>query len=135
MKTTNTFAVLLFVRLHKYSQTEGLIYARITVNGTTTELSLKETVSIAQWNGDKQQVEGRTPQVKALNTHLDNVVFKLKEKYRQMVDKDLQVDAQAIKDAFTGKQAELKGHTLCELVSYHYRMEGEKLPGHKYKNI
>ena len=134
MKTTNTFAVLLFVRLHKYSQTEGLIYARITVNGTSTELSLKETVSIAQWNADKQQVEGRTPQVKALNAHLDNVMFKLKEKYRQMVDKDLPVDAQAIKDAFTGRQAESKSHTLCELVSYHYRMEGEKLTWGTMKN-
>ncbi len=134
MKTTNTFSVLLFVRLGKKSQTEGLIYARITVNGTTTELSLKETVSIGQWNSERQEVEGRTPQVKALNAHLDNVLFQLKQKYRQMIDKDLPVDAQTIKDSFLGKQTEQKGHTLCELVTYHYSLEGEKLTWGTMKN-
>ena len=134
MKTTNTFSVVLFLRPNKQNRAEGLIYARITVNGTTTELSLKETVSIEQWNPERQEVAGRTPQIKALNAHLDNVVFKLKEKYRQMVDKDLPVDAQTIKDAFLGKQTEPKGHTLCELVSYHYRMEGEKLTWGTMKN-
>ncbi len=133
MKTTTTFAVSLFVRL-KNSQTDGLIYARITVNGTATELSLKETIPIEQWNPMRQEVEGRTPQVKALNTHLDNVVFKIKEKYRQMIDKDVPVDAQAIKDAFLGKQTEQKGHTLRELITYHDRMEGEKLAWGTMKN-
>ena len=73
MKTVSTFSVILILRPIKNKINEGLIYARISVNGEQREISLKEKVLISQWNADKQQVEGRTPQKKALNTHLDNV--------------------------------------------------------------
>lgn len=122
MKTTTTFSVVLFLQPNKRNRTEGLIYASITVNGIATELSLKETIPVEHWNPIRQEAEGRTPQVKALNAYLDDVAFKLKKKYRQIVDKDLPVNAQVIKDALVGKQTEQKGHTLCELVTYHYKM-------------
>jgi len=99
MKTVSTFSVILICRPDKKKPKEGLIYARITVNGEQREISLKEKVQVSQWNSDKQQLEGRTPQVKALNTHLDNVLFKIKEKYRSFIDKELPVTAQGIKEA------------------------------------
>ena len=61
MKAVNTFYVILICRPDKKKLKEGLIYARITVNGERKEISLKEKVPISQWNSDKQQPEGRTP--------------------------------------------------------------------------
>jgi integrase/recombinase XerD len=78
MKTVSTFSVILICRPGKNKINEGLIYARISINGEQREISLKEKIALDQWNADKQQVEGRTPPTKALNTHLDNVLFKLK---------------------------------------------------------
>ena len=126
MKTVSTFSIILICRPGKNKTNEGLIYARISVNGEQREISLKEKVPINQWNVDKQQVEGRTPQIKALNTHLDNVLFKLKEKYRWFVNKELPITAQGIKDAYLGIQSTPKGHTFCELIAYHFKMEGNQ---------
>ena len=118
MKTVNTFSVILICKMGKNNVSEGLIYARVSVNGERKEISLKEKVSISQWNGEKQQLEGRTPQVKALNTHLDNMLFKIKEKYRSFIDKELPVTAQSIKDAYLGIQSTPKGQTLYENSKY-----------------
>ena len=122
MKTMNTFSVILICRPVKNKINEGLIYARITLNGEQKEISLKEKVPVSQWNVDKQQVEGRTQQIKALNIHLDNVLFKIKEKYRSFIEKELPVTAQGIKDAYLGIQSTPMGHTLCELMAYHSKI-------------
>jgi hypothetical protein len=134
MKTVSTFSIILICRPGKNKINEGLIYACISVNGEQREILLKEKVPISQWNVDKQRVEGRTPQIKALNTHLDNVLFKIKEKYRSFLDNELPVTAQGIKDAYLGIQPAPKGHTLCELIAYHSKMEGEKLSPGTMKN-
>ena len=134
MKTNNTFSIMLLCRPSKKNTSEGLIYARITVNGEQTEISLKEKIAVKQWNVLKQEVDGRSPQTKALNTHLDNVKFKIKEKYRSLLDKDAAITAQIIKDAYLGNQGEPKGHSICELMTYHEKMEGEKLSWGTMKN-
>src|SRR4051812_44086192 len=109
MKTNNTFSIMLLCRPSKKNISEGLIYARITVNGEQTEISLKEKIPVKQWNVLQQQVGGRSVEIKALNTHLDNVKFKIKEKYRSLLDKDATIKAQIIKDAYLGNQGEQKG--------------------------
>ncbi len=79
-------------------------------------------------------MEGRTLQIKALNTHLDNILFKIKEKYSWIIDKEIPVTAQGIKDAYIGIQSIPKGHTLCKLITYHSKVEGEKLSSGTMKN-
>lgn len=103
MKTNNTFANMFLCRPNKKDNKEGLIYVRITVNGNQTEVSLKEKIMTVQWNVLKQQLNGRTIQIKAINTYIDDVRFKLKEKYREMETKDITITAQSIKDIFLGK--------------------------------
>ncbi|WP_018616335.1 site-specific integrase [Segetibacter koreensis] len=125
---------MLLCRPTKKDTTVGGIYVRITANGKQTEISLNEKIPVNQWNVQKQEVNGRTPQVKALNTHLENVRFKIKEKYRALVDKDLPITAKGIKDVFLGNQVEQKGHSLSELVAYHAKMQGEKLSPGTMKN-
>ena len=65
----------------------------------------------------KQQVDGRSPQIKALNTHLDNVKFKIKEKYRSLLNKEATITAQIMKNAYLGNEPEQKGHSICECWS------------------
>jgi hypothetical protein len=134
MKTNNTFSIVFLCRPSKKDTSMGSIFVRITANGKQTEISLNEKLPVSQWNVQKQEANGRTPLVKALNSHVDNVRFKIKEKYRTLVDKDLPITAQGIKDAFLGNQVEQKGHTLNELIAYHEKIEGEKLSPGTMKN-
>jgi integrase/recombinase XerD len=134
MKTNNTFSIMLLCRPSKKDVSEGLIYVRITVNGEQTEISLKEKIPVKHWNLMKQHVDGRSPQIKALNTHLDNVKFKIKEKYRSLLDKEVTITAQIMKNAYLGNEPEQKGHSICELMAYHTKMEGEKLSPGTMKN-
>ena len=134
MRTNNTFSIVLLCRPSKKDTTMGGIYVRITANGKQTEISLNEKLPLSQWNVQKQEANGRTLQVKALNTHLDNVRFMIKEKYRALVNKDVPITAQGIKDAFLGNQVEQKGHSMIELMAYHTKVEGDKLSPDTMKN-
>ncbi len=134
MTRTNTFALTLRCRRTKPNSSQGLLFVRVVVNGTTLEISLKEKVSLSAWNEEKGEVDGRVPEAKALNNYLKNVLFRLREKYRTMIDKGEEVTAQNIKDSFTGNEREPHEHSLCELMKYHYELEGEKLSWGTMKN-
>lgn len=84
-------------------------YVRITVNGEQTELSLKETDTSKAMEGYETASDGRSRQIKALNTHLDNVKFKIKEKYRSLLDKEATITPQIMKNAYLGNQLNKKG--------------------------
>lgn len=57
MRTTNTFGIQFVLRLPKNKIDEmATVYARITVNGRRTEISLKSKVSIKNWDEGKSKM-------------------------------------------------------------------------------
>jgi site-specific recombinase XerD len=53
-----------------------------------------------------------------INKHINDVRFRIEEKYRELERQQVLITAQSIKDAYSGVQKKLKGHTLFELTQY-----------------
>jgi integrase/recombinase XerD len=127
MKTTHSFSIDFIIRRCKDDRGQALIYARITVDEERKEISLKERINAADWDGKKEVVKGRTEPVKSLNQHIEEVRFKLKDKYHALCDKEAIVTAESVKQAYLGVHTQLKGHKLIELLDYYYKIWKPKL--------
>ncbi len=135
MKTTHSFSIDFIIRRCKDDRVQALIYARITVDEERKEISLKERINAADWDGKKEVVRGRTEPVKSLNQHIEEVRFKLKEKYRALCDKEALVTAESVKQAYLGLHTQLKGHKLIELLDYYHKIWKPKLKPVGFKNV
>lgn len=102
MVSTNTFSVNFIIRYNKKNRSVALIYARIMVNGEIKEISLKETIKSADWDTARESVKGKSTQAKAINRYIEDVRFRLKEKYRMLEEKNYLVTASAVKEAYLG---------------------------------
>ncbi len=135
MKADNRFGIDFVIRLHKKDKTKALLYARITVNKQSREVSLKEPVDPESWDAAAEQVKGKTVAAKALNRHIEEVRFKIREKYRLLSEKEAILSAEAVKLAYLGNHAiQRPGHTLCELMALHTKIQFPKLKFGTTKN-
>jgi integrase/recombinase XerD len=135
MKTTHSFGIDFIIRRCKENKRRALIYARITVDEERKEISLKEQIDAADWDSKKEMVKGRTEQVKSLNQHIDDVRFKIKEKYRALCDREALITADTVKQAYLGTLSALKGHKLVELLDYYYKIWEPQLKPGSFKNV
>ena len=117
MHVSNTFSILFWLHTAKQKDNLAPIYARITVNGKRTEISLKRTVSVTSWDSSKNRVTGRTDRVKSINSFLDQTHAKLQDCYSQLQSELKLITAQSIKARFLGADENHK--TLLELIKYH----------------
>jgi integrase/recombinase XerD len=135
MKANQTFGIDFITRLCKSDKTSALLFARITVDGERKEISLKEAIKIKDWDSAREIMKGQSIGAKTINSHIDDVRFRIKEKYRFFKDQELPITAEAVKEAYLGTHSTQKSkHTLCELLKYHTKIEGEKLKGGTMKN-
>ena len=135
MTTTHSFGIDMLIRRCKENKKKALIYARITVDEERKEISLKEQIDADDWDPKKEIVKGKTEQVKSLNQHIEDVRFRIKEKYRALCDKEMLVTAETVKQAYLGTHTALKGHKLVELLNYYYKIWEPQLKPGGFKNI
>jgi len=57
MTRTNTFSTLFWLKLSSAKNGKAPLYARITVNGKRSELSLKRKVYISDWDSAKSRLK------------------------------------------------------------------------------
>jgi hypothetical protein len=134
-ETNNSFATDFIIRISKYDRNSALIFARITVNRERAEISLKESVNPKDWDSARESVRGKSIEVKAINNHIDDVRFRIKEKYRLVQEEEFELTAQRLKEAFLENQAlQVCKHTICKLIQFHFKIEGEKLRAGTIKN-
>ena len=86
MKSTHSFSIDFVTRLCKENKKFAFIYARITVDGDPKEISIKEKIVTATWDNKQETVKGKSMEAKTINATIDNVRFRIKEKYRELVD-------------------------------------------------
>jgi len=134
MTTTHSFGIDMIIRRCKENKKKALIYARITVDEERKEISLKEQIDAADWGSKKEIVKGKTEQIKSLNQYIEDVRFKIKEKYRTLCDKEMLVNAETVK-AYLGTHTALKGHKLVELLNYYCKIWEPKLKPGGFKNV
>jgi site-specific recombinase XerD len=129
-----TFSIDFITRNSKTNLSQAFIYARITIDGDVKEISLHQTIPKERWDHKGETVAGKNMEVRAINEHIEKVRFRLRETYRQLQSEDKILAAQSVKDAYLGRNSNKKGHTLCELVKYHDKINRGELAEGTMKN-
>ncbi len=117
MPDFTTFSVLFFTRKLNRNTNDLSIYARITVNGKCSEMSLQRKTSVNEWDSSKGRLKGTTPRIKKLNSYLDQVYSKLLDTQKKLLDKDSLMTPAKVKASYLGLDEDHK--TLKDIVAYH----------------
>ncbi len=117
MPDFTTFSVLFFTRKLNRNKEELSIYARITVNGKCSEMSLKRKTLVNDWDNSKGRLKGNTLKVRELNSYLDQVYSKLLDTQKKLLDKDSLITAEKVKASYLGLDEDHK--TLRDIIHYH----------------
>ena len=117
MKTKSTFTIIFFTRKSRSISNQLSIYARITVNGKRSEMSLKRSIDQNQWDSTKNKGRGNSENARILNAYLDQVYNKLLQCHKELIEEDKVLSSDAIKSRYLGEDDNSK--TLKELIAYH----------------
>ncbi|MBB6129416.1 site-specific integrase [Mucilaginibacter lappiensis] len=134
MKTmNNTFGVIFYLRKYKATKDgKAPIYARITVNGSRIDLSVKRSIEQDNWNANKGMAKGSREEIVKLNNYLEQYRSGIVESYQELLLQKKLITAELVKDKFIGEdQAEF---TLCKLMEYHNSDQGLLLEPGTMKN-
>ena len=133
MKYTNTFGIHFIIRLPKQRKgSKALIYARLTVNGKRTEISLKQKVEAKAWDDVRGRVRGKTAESNKLNSYLERVRTIISDGYYDLIQKRKPVTVDSVKSLFVGVEEETL--TLSKLIEYHQEVAVGKLAPDTMKN-
>lgn len=130
----SSFSIDFITRKSKKDKTLASIYARITIDGEVKEISLRQSIPKEKWDHNAEIVKGKTAEVKSINEHIDKVRFRIRETYRKLQEEDKILTSESVKDAYLGRNSNKKGHTLCELVKYHNKINQDELADGTMKN-
>ena len=97
MPEFTTFSVLFFTRKISKNAEKLSIYARITVNGKSAEMSLQRKTSVNEWDSSKGRLRGSSERIKQMNRYLDQVYYQLLETHKRLLEKDNLISAKAVK--------------------------------------
>lgn len=116
MRTNQTFSISFFIRKKKKQPELALLYARITVNGISLELSLKRTIPVNKWNLAANKMQGSSGEARIINSKIDQAKNLLYKAYDNLQKEDKIITAQLVKARFLGSDqqhkplSELKWH-------------------------
>ncbi|WP_372755486.1 site-specific integrase [Mariniflexile sp.] len=117
MTRSNTFSILFWLKLASAKHRKAPLYARITVNGKRSELSLKRKVYISDWDSNKSRLKAVSDENKLINAYLEQVNVKLFECFQQLENRNKLVTSDVIKAHFLGNTE--SSHALSDIIAYH----------------
>ena len=117
MQTNSTFSIIFFTRKSRSVANKLSIYVRITVNRKRSEISLKRTILINEWDSSKNRGCGNSYKIRILNSYLDQCYSQLQDCQKQLLEDGKIVSSKAIKSRYLGEDTTHK--TLTELIAYH----------------
>ena len=134
MKSKNTFGIQFVLRLPKNKKDEmAVVYARITVNGRRAEISLKNKVSINNWDEAKGRAKGKREEIVKLNSHMEQVRSLIFDCYQELIQQNKPVSVNAVKAKYLGEDIE-EAMTLLKVAEYHKQVATTKLAPGTMKN-
>ena len=118
MKTTHTFQINFFPRKIKNNPLLAWVYARITINGSRLEFSLKRKIEIHNWDLKKGKLKKHTSNLVQINQYLEQVRTEIFTAYEELRREGKVISAHSIKSRYFGED-EIK-KSLLELITFHY---------------
>src|SRR5690606_38193492 len=132
MVTQNTFGVSFFIKKDKESNGTAPLFARITVNSLSTQLSLKRRVAISAWHQKEQRLDGNEQEDVDTREKMRQVRNGLNSAYDDLVYRYKAATAEEVKAKYEGGDEE--AHTLLWLINYHETEIGPTLEEGTMKN-
>lgn len=130
----NTFGIHFVIRVTKQQKNEmGAVFARVTVNGRKTEISLKAKILPKNWDMAIGKAKGRNLDVIKLNNHIERVRSLITDCYHQLIQQRQEITVEAVKSLYLGENKE-EGMTLIKLSEYHKQVETGRLAPGTLKN-
>ena len=117
MKTVHTFSILFWIRRKKIQDGKAPVYARVTIDGVRSEISIKRSISLCNWNPKKGMAKGNKEESKMLNDYIELVRNQIYDCYQQLQQQKKSITADAIKRKYLGQDT--KEHTLISVFEYH----------------
>lgn len=134
MKSKNTFGIQFVLRLPKQKKEEmASVYARITVNGRRTEISLKTKVAPNNWDVIKGKAKGKREEIVKLNGQMEQVRSLIFDCYQELILQNKAVSVESVKAMYLGEDIE-ETMTLLKLMDYHKQVASGKLAPGTMKN-
>jgi len=133
MRSNNTFGIQFTIRIPK-QQKSGLatVFARITVNGRRSEISLKKKIDSKNWDDVKGKAKGRIDEVQKLNQYMERVRSLISDCYHQLVQEKKVITVDTVKFLYLGEDQDAM--TLRKLCAYHNSEMKDKLAHGTMKN-
>ncbi len=133
MRSNNSFGIHFIIRSAKNPDDElATVFARVTVNGRRTEISLKKKVRVQNWDEAKGKARGSKEETRRLNEHIERIRSLVADCYHQLIEQRKVVTTDSVKALFLG--IEVEDFTLCKLAEYHNREMVHKLAPGTMKN-
>lgn len=117
MKTSQTLGILFWINTSRAKGEKAELYARITVAGKRSNLSLKLKVNIQSWDSQKSRLKGKGSEAKQANEYLEVTRNKIFQSYMDLKAEGAIITAQSVKAKYLGEDK--KFPTMQELISYH----------------
>lgn len=132
MQSQTTFSLSFWINATRAINNYSPVYARITVNGKRTNISLKRKVKTSEWNSTKGKAKGTKQESRLLNRYLDLVKNRIYEAHDQLIKEKVFICSQSIKSRFLGEDNQ--EYSLLTLVDYHNTQMSESLTYGTLKN-
>lgn len=104
MKAENTFSIDFVTRKAPAHPGFHSLYARVTVNGDSREISLKQLVRPREWDSRGECLTPKAPEAQSANEYIRSVRYLITKKYRLLIDKEEVVTAERVKQEYLGNQ-------------------------------
>lgn len=116
----NTFSVMFFIRRKQLRRNlEAPVFLRITMNGERADVSIKRTVNPDQWISAKSCAKATTQYGKELNEFLNQTRIHVFQCHQDLLSRNMQVTASALKSTFLAGTGREEVHTLLDLYREH----------------
>lgn len=120
-----SFGLLFFLRKLKSSASkEHAVYMRLTVNGSTCEISTKRKCLSDKWNASLGRLEGKSDAAKELNGYLDALERKVYDAKRKLIEEDKEITSEAIKNVMVGVDTTQNRRMLLDIFAHHNEQMG-----------
>ena len=102
----STFSVLFYANRSKLKNGIVPIMGRVTINGTQSQFSCKQSIPLDLWDVKGNRAKGRSRETLQLNRDLDNIKAQLIKHYQHLSDKEAFVTAEMVRNAYQGLGSE-----------------------------
>ena len=117
MRSDYSFGIHFILRMNKVRDGKAPVYARIVVNKTRCEVSLKKVVELKDWNQGRGVARAKSTELKLFNNYLEEVRGQIMESYRQLHLEKKLITAEGVKNLWLGNDKQ--EYTLNAIMEYH----------------